>query len=259
MFGQNEFIIKGTITKALMLPVDSSVCVTIKLGQTELYKTYCNNEGKYSFTIPNALNGKEINIAAYQEYEKVKSIYRVREKNCSFICWDFLLFNSAGQKKITLKADSTKEYIANFVMGQSTPEMDFPTIYFKKNELTMVQSDDYLSADSALCEITGMLNCRKNMVIELSGYCSSEEKHKNRLSKKRAQLVKSKLVKLGINPARIVAKGYPKAKDFGKWEQEYRPAYINQTDYEGQTVSISALSNDFDVPKELKRKVDDDE
>jgi len=71
VLGQKKIIIAGTIINAkTKSPVDSSVYITIKLGQKELYKVYCNQKGKYSINISDTLNGKTIVIHSSQDEKK---------------------------------------------------------------------------------------------------------------------------------------------------------------------------------------------
>lgn len=179
---------------------------------------------------------------------------------CSFICWENLYIGS-DRKKITLNADSTKEFKTNFVMIPVEVEIHFQTIYFKKNEISMVRSDEFLSPDTAFCHIKGILKCRKAMVIEVSGNCSPDEEDKDTLSLKRARIVKEKLISIGINSQRIYAKGYSdknyydykrSREENAKFNNYYNSPHLIQ--YEGQAVYIRQLSNDFGVPTESKDK-----
>lgn len=257
ILGQNNFEIKGSIingkTKA---PVDSSIYVTILLKGGIEYKSYCNNNGSYSIQVPDSLNGREVIIRASQDQTNLEK-YKISGPNepCTFTCLDNRLFGTSDKKKFSLHSDSTKEYTVNFNLYPITIDYSCPSIYFKKNELTMVQSDYYLTADSALCFFKNLLNCRKAWVFEVAGNCSRWEKNKKDLSSKRAELVKSKFVELGINPSRIVAKGYSDksyrrnkkyVKKNRKIEGDNRLAYINKKDYEWQTVTISLLRSDFE-------------
>ncbi len=257
VIGQNNFVIKGSIinekTKA---PVDSSIYVTIFSGKGIQYKSYCNHNGSYSIQIPDSLSGREISVRASQDQTNLEK-HKISSPSepCTFTCLDNKLFGTSDKKKLFLNSDSTKEYAVNFQLYPIIIDYSCPSIYFKKNELTMVQSDYYLTADSALCFFKNLLNCRKSWVFEVAGNCSPREKNRNELSSKRAELVKNKFVELGINPSRIVAKGYSDksyrrnkfyVKKNRKIEGDNRPSYINKKDYEWQTVTISLLRSDFE-------------
>jgi hypothetical protein len=247
VFGQTEFTIHGVITNSrTKLPVDTSVYVTI-LTETKLsYLTFCNNNGEYSFHLPDSLNHKKVIVRALQDEKRIKK-YSTGEP-CSSICIEegsFLL--SSNAKRFTFNSDSSKTYEISFSLIPAIFDFSLPTLYFKKNESLIVQSDRHVSVDSAICDIKNLLKCRKTFVLELCGNCSPSENHKDILSLKRAQVLRDKLIAMGINPERLIAKGYSdkrfeeKSKDFEEW----RPSHINKTDYEGQTVTFVVLRRDF--------------
>ncbi len=256
VFGQNKFILTGTIiNRTTKLPVDSSIYVTINLEKNEFYKVYCNNDGIYSINISDSLNGKQIIIYASQDLKKInRHPSKEQGELCSFQCLDNRMYIESNKKKITLNADSTKKYKVDFNLNPIVIDLVSPTIYFKKNEVTMVQSDMYLTADTALCIVKNTMICRKNWVLEIQGHCSPKETNKDTLSLKRAELVIDKLISLGINPKRFVALGQSdknykennvEIEKLKKLNGDNRPAYINKTDYEWQTVTISLLRSDF--------------
>jgi outer membrane protein OmpA-like peptidoglycan-associated protein len=263
--GQQNLTIKGRIiNNRTEVAVDTSVFVTITLDKTILYKTNCNNNGDYFIRISDSLNHKKIIVRALQDQSNLDRYLTTKPTDpCSFKCLDNKTFLNSEKRIITLNSDSAKEYVQNFALLPIIRDFISPTIYFKKNDIIMIQSDYYLTADSALCFFSHLLDCRRTMVIEVSGNCSPDEKNKSDLSLKRAQLVKKNLVTLGVNPQRIVVKGYADdnynrydsiVKQNRELNGDYRPAYINKTDYEWQTVTISQLSNDFGVPAETDKK-----
>jgi outer membrane protein OmpA-like peptidoglycan-associated protein len=246
MFAQNDFILTGTISNAkTKIPVDQSVYVIIKYNYKELYRTYCNISGKYSINVSDTLNGKEIVLSTSQDEKKIN--VKVTEESCGYKCLDNLEYmNSSERKRITLKADSTKKYVVNFILTPLLRCGSPPTIYFNRNELTMAQSDWYKTADSALCDMAGFMKCRPTMTIELSGNCSPDERNKDTLSLKRAQIVKEQLVSMGINPQRIFVMGHSD-KNYHDYKKGHEKNERLITKYEGQAVYISQLSNDFGV------------
>jgi hypothetical protein len=216
-------------------------------GQT--LKAYCNIEGEYTFTLPDSLNGRSIIIRALQDESKIKedSIREVCSYNCTI---SEIYLASTERVKLKINTDSIKNYIVDFSVVTATLDFYTPVLYFKKNELQLVQSDYSLSTDSALCEITSIFQCNKQFCIEIRGNCSPKEKNKDNLSLHRATLVRNRLIALGVNPKRLVAKGYAdeyyqSMKKYYKTEGDFRPAYINKTDYEGQTVRFAVIRRDF--------------
>jgi outer membrane protein OmpA-like peptidoglycan-associated protein len=258
LFGQQDFVIKGIIMNSkTKTPVESSVYVTVSSQNKILYKVNCNNNGEYSINVSDSLNQKQITLQVSQDQNNLDNYLTTKPTDpCSFYCLDNKLFSSSSKERITLKSDSLIVYSKDFKLSPVIFDLICPMIYFKKNELLMVQSDYYLTADSALCFLKNLLNCRKKMVIEVAGYCAPNEKNKAVLSLKRALLVKEYIVTLGIDPKRIVVKGYSdknykQNRSYVKKDRElngdYRPAYINKIDYEWQTVIINQLRNDFGI------------
>ena len=255
--GQNTFIISGTIINCTThSPVDSSVYVTVSLNKKQLYKVSCSEKGKYSVALSDTLNGKEVFVHTSQDQMKVKG--KIVEEACNYMCLENLEYMSSDIKKLVLKAEKAKNYVADFCLSPILYCGTAPTIYFKKNKLQIIRSDRYETGDSALCYLNGLMKCRTTMVIELTGKCSPQERNKDTLSLKRAKEIKNILISKGINPLRIVVKG-----EGDKNYYEYKKEHITRDNYnrkfkkyEGQVVYVSMLSNDFGI--ESKPKIYDD-
>lgn len=254
VYGQNEFSIHGIITNSkTRLPVDTSVYVSILTKNKLSYQTFCNINGEYSIYLPDSLNHTEVIVRALQDEKRIKK-YSTGEP-CSSICIEegsFLL--SSAAKRFTFNSDSSKTYKISFSLIPAIFDFSLPILYFKKNESFMVQSDRYVSVDSAICDIKNLLKCRKMIVLELVGSCSPWERHKSTLSLYRANLVRDKLISMGISPDRLIVignssknKGQNKSyvRKYRKLNGDSRPNHINKTDYEWQTVTFSVLRNDF--------------
>jgi hypothetical protein len=247
---RGTFTVSGTITNLIKkVPVDTSVFVKLITETGGLYKTYCNQEGKYAFTLSDSLNGKRIILTPNQDEHKIKKDSITGA--CSYSCTTSDVYLASTESaKLKINTDSTRNYIADF--GVITPNVHFffPSLYFKKNELQLVQSDRSLSTDSAICGIINIIQCNKQIRIEINGNSSPHEKNKKMLSLKRAVLIRDQLIALGVNPARITTRGngdshFGSTKEYYKAYGDPRPAYINKTDYEGQRVTFYVTGMDF--------------
>ena len=243
--------ISGSIVNAsTKSDADTSVYVVAKFG-VKMKTAYCNTNGQYSLEMPDTLNGYTVILKAMQDEKKIKQIST--GEPCSTNCPATTIYINGYPRKIALDTNKAKNYTIDF---QMTPLLAcgyrFQTIYFMKNTTTMAQSDLSLFPDSAVCEVKNRMKCKKEIVVEISGRCRPEEIDKDTLSLKRAQTIGNKLIAMGINPKRIIIKGYSdkyfqEEEDWKKNKNyvEIRPAFINKKDYEGQTVDFSVLRIDF--------------
>jgi hypothetical protein len=246
---RGTFTVSGTISNVReKTPVDTSIYVKLYTQTGQTYKTYCDKEGKYKFTLSDSLNHKGIVLVPLQDLNRVRN-NNVRNA-CDYNRCQDDLYLDFPKGKLIINTDSARNYTINFE-GQKFPNhFSLPILYFKKNDLEFTQADSYLSADSAICDVINILQCNKDFVMQISGHCSSKEKHKENLSLDRAALVKEKLISLGINPVRIVVKDnvdkdYPGTKEYYKTHGDWRPTYINKTNYEDQTVTFSIIGRGF--------------
>lgn len=238
------FTLSGTIINSTThKPVDNSIAVKIFLETTQLYQTYTDDDGKYRFILPDSLTAKELQLRFEQEETRVKKEHINGPCPTNCIINDLYLSNT---EKLIIYLDSTHNYtFDSFVTPRQRCNEYSPTIYFKKNELLPVKIDKYDSSDSAICEIFQALRCNRKIVVEISAHCSKGEKNKEELSFKRAQFIKDTLVKLGINPARLVT----------KWYSDKRPVELKDSnglvlpgkakDEENQRVILLAIRRDF--------------
>jgi outer membrane protein OmpA-like peptidoglycan-associated protein len=97
--------------------------------------------------------------------------------------------------------------------AKPVPEIRFPAGLFVKN------STEFYDGDTAHIKYDGtgmqmidymynLLTRNPTIILEVSSHCSHEEKNPDILSQKRGERVKELLVKKGIDPARLVIKGY---------------------------------------------------
>lgn len=84
-----------------------------------------------------------------------------------------------------------------------------PEICFKKNSIEFLSPNcDSLSAETVIDCMVAYLNAHPTYVFEIAGYAHRKEKKADELSQKRAELLKGFFTKKGIDPERLVAKGY---------------------------------------------------
>jgi hypothetical protein len=93
------------------------------------------------------------------------------------------------------------------------PVMMLPTFNFKVNSTAMIDSVPYfhnkVTSDSLVGILKQSIDQNEDVkVLEISGYADFDEKSPKELSEKRARIIRDKLVKRGVSPARIQVKGY---------------------------------------------------
>lgn len=211
---QGTFTISGTITEhPSQKPVDHSIGVKIFTETGKQYITFCNDDGQYAFTLSDSLNGKKVVVAYFQD--ETRMLREHFNGPCSVDC-DISpgYWCGTDMRKIIINTDSVKTYTVNFTASRLLGcGIDFPTFYFKKNkiQITQIAGKDTTDAE-AICALVQILQCKKKFAIEIGGHCSKAESDKQNLSLKRAQFMKDTLVKLGINPGKLVIKGYADTK-----------------------------------------------
>jgi outer membrane protein OmpA-like peptidoglycan-associated protein len=126
--------------------------------------------------------------------------------------------------------DSVVHFIKDFQLTMVyVCEPRMPRFIFKKNSVLLdtlyseglwMDASDYDSAyifpKAAIAYYVKLLKKNPTIIIELSAHCSSEETPNaiaaDKLSLQRAAFIKSEIVKRGIDPVRIVAKGWGERK-----------------------------------------------
>jgi outer membrane protein OmpA-like peptidoglycan-associated protein len=248
-YTQGTFTIHGMCMDIhTKLPLDNTVCINIQAKKGSIYKvvykTYCNEKGRYQFILPDSLNGQTLLVNASQDSKRVKK--RNTPGPCPTECILSALYQFTGFKKIIVQTDSSRNYVINFGGLTLTYGTHLPTFYFRKDELEIAQGDFGSSpVDSTLCELKKILACQNDLVVEIAGHCSSMETEKKKLSFKRAEFLKKKLVALGINPKRLITKGYSDIPDKPYSGSDTIPDPVNKTGYEGQTVTFQIIGKDF--------------
>lgn len=92
-------------------------------------------------------------------------------------------------------------------------EMRFPVFTFTKNSLVPVADTSFVhDGVDPLRFICDVMNDNPSMVMELGGHADSSETRPIALSLKRAQTIADTLIKHGIAPERLAAKGYGAAR-----------------------------------------------
>lgn len=202
-FAQNDFSeIKGTVTCYDLEDTGliRNAEIVVKINDTLVLKVLTKEDGTYSLKLKKFIGSVKISV---EISKKTKSN---KKSQCGFI----------ANKDLRLIGDISKSdiFIADFSL---TPITDClpppPTIYFKANSVDLYWDKNKASSsdmppDSVFLYIASWLNENPRVIIELSGHTDSQETKIDNLSLKRAQLVKDKLISLGINGARLQPKAY---------------------------------------------------
>jgi outer membrane protein OmpA-like peptidoglycan-associated protein len=175
--------------------------VVLKFNDTIIIKQATTSEGTYSFKIKRVKSP----VRLFVEGSKLGKSKSGRHK-CGFLAFnDVRAIDSISQKTVIIE---------NFKVN---PVLDCvpqpPAFYFNTNSIEF--ASDYSSrsyydmpADSALMYFKSMLVEYPQMVIEISGHADLKENNGQKISADRAQIVKEKLVSMGIDRDRLQTKSY---------------------------------------------------
>lgn len=110
--------------------------------------------------------------------------------------------------KQELKTDTIQEdqeYVLQFPLSSMTRPVLIENIFYEFDKATLTEE-----STTALDELIKLLNDNPNVTIELSSHCDykGNDVYNERLSQRRAESVVNYLVKGGIDPDRLTAKGY---------------------------------------------------
>lgn len=244
---QHTFTVSGTCMNIEnKRPVNNSVFVLIH-AKTREYKVYCDLQGKYRFILPDSLNGQTIFVHAVQDINLVHQ--QTTSEPCSIECTQVPIYSFSGGRFLTINTDSNRNYSIHFGGKVINNHLYFPVIYFKKNTPEISRSNYYLNSDSSVCVVKNILQCNKKWVIEIKGHCSSNEENKEQLSLDRANRVKEKLIALGIDPIRLITKGYgdkgiPECTEYIEEQNLHRTIRIQTAEGDRQAVSFGVIKHD---------------
>lgn len=203
-----EVIIEGNIINKKDRTLIPNALVIIKTDLGDLQKTSSDNDGHYSFTFATARFKKA------EIYTQTNKDLRTPTSPLGFLASD-------GRLKIDI-VDSLREKLIfkkDFFLYPMEGCRWFSAINFKKNQ-TKYDTLSPKNIDSVTDNIANYypepninllqkaLEDNPNIIVELSAHCAIGEKDPAQLSQKRAEKIKMELVERGVDPKRLVAKGY---------------------------------------------------
>ncbi|MGZ4060931.1 MAG: OmpA family protein, partial [Bacteroidia bacterium] len=184
VLGQNnKFTITGTVTECkTKLPInDIDIDLVCSDGQSIHTKT--NIKGEYKIESRSKKNTLACILKSNAPFP-----YTSQEK-CKLTFYDSLLKN-----------DTTISFCLIKTKGCTYGP---PLIYFKKNAIDFQSGTNI---DDTISFIYQMLMDNPNLVVQISGNASKDEKNPQKLAMQRADLIRNLLIKQGIEPERLIAK-----------------------------------------------------
>lgn len=171
---------------------------------------------------------------------------------------------------IQVDSSKPKHVIKDFELFKASHccEPYIPRILFKNQSLIYdtISSSQYFNKEDSLLDIppngliqfTKFLKENPTLIIQISGHCSFNEKNSQELSQQRAEKVKLDLVKLGIEPERIVTKGFGDSRLMIKPEILKREKTQEEKEIlhsRNRRGAISILSSDYGkTPDQIKKE-----
>jgi len=186
--------------------------VALKGNNGNVFKTKTDTLGNYSLPVPKSVISRMINLTFNQDYNAYRKKYS-KDTTCAI-----LPFNREYEQlffdKETSKIDSVDRIKVDVIMLHPGGCRTFPIVYFIKDSLTLLNRDQDYYEDSE--ETMHFMRCfmavNNGLVIEIGGHVGFDEKNKIKLSEERANYIRDRFIKEGINPERLKAKGYGNEK-----------------------------------------------
>lgn len=121
-------------------------------------------------------------------------------------CRGYLNFK---QELVTDTIEQDKEYTLQFPLSSVTRPVLIENIFYEFDKATLTAE-----STQALDELIKLLNDNPHVTIELSSHCDykGNDAYNERLSQRRAESVVNYLIDGGIDPERLIAKGYGESK-----------------------------------------------
>lgn len=135
IYSQQTFTISGTIRNLRTKePADKSILVAILSETNQPYKTYCDKNGKYKFTLPDSLDRKRLTISIQQDKTKFDTIHISGPCPTDYPV-NNLYYTEGKTQNVTIHLDSIKDYVFDFYLSYLSRcyEQSFPDpIFFQK-------------------------------------------------------------------------------------------------------------------------------
>lgn len=209
--------IKGIVKSNLDYNPIANCQVQLTLDNVKTLNTYTNDSGEYEFNLntPNFTKG-EITL-------KIDENLKDKRSPCGFLISNekgvFNLDDTAA--KITFQKD--------FLLTPINCHFYLPSICFKKNS-TLYDTinstngfhefnERFKLPDSIIFYFAQFLKDYPNVILEIRGNSSRDEKNKTKLSQLRTEKVISDLVKHGIEKERLKGKGFSDKKPLSTPEE----------------------------------------
>jgi len=197
-FVKGRVLSSGPVSSELS-PVKNAEIV-LQTSDGFIYKASSDSTGAYLLRI------KRAGAAAWLHIEVNK------QTRCVGIKSDESLFAQKDTRQFNLQDGDT--VTQNFrldraIVCRSLPSVEFA---FRSSQIghDALSLNGTMPQEEAINFFYNLLQDNPTIAIEISGHCDSREK--SRLSKKRAKTVVSFLIKKGVDPKRLTAKGYGSKK-----------------------------------------------
>ena len=198
--------IYGKVSNKTDLTAIPNCTVILKTDDKTLQLTKTDAEGNYSFEFINPV---------FQKGE----IYTETDKNLKTLKTPFGFLASNEKGKFIFR-DTSEIFKKDFFLHPISCGPELPRLYFNKNStefglpLSSFNSDDSIInlPENVILEMTTILKENPTLIIEISAHRSTDELFPDKLSQLRAEKVKNSLIQKGIQPERLIAKGYGETK-----------------------------------------------
>jgi outer membrane protein OmpA-like peptidoglycan-associated protein len=196
-FGQkSEFTLSGKVTDCKTHGLIMNVVISLVGSDGSSIETKTDSAGYYFFGSKKINKNRKYVIRAGASNES--KVVGSKNKKGYLSSSDKIVFNTY---------DSIgKAFVYDFCLIKNAGcTLGPPIIYFKKNKTDFC---DGCIMNDTIAWIVNMFNDNPNMIMEVGGHASKDEKKPQELGLKRANLIRDLLIKGGIEPGRLIAKSY---------------------------------------------------
>ncbi len=196
-----EILIMGTVTDChTKKTIYKDLYVEFFINDSTYISTPLNSSGQYSFrTGLKTLSGNQCNLYVIQDHTASQPV----DSNCSSFKRTAYVMNGY------MFTPPFKDTVLKDLCLEPMPKGCFKLneFFFEKNSTGFVTNGNNTDIDKGLVN-AGCIILEDKIKVEVSGYADSKETDALELSIKRGEVIKEKLMKMGVPDSMMVVKGY---------------------------------------------------
>lgn len=240
---KDNFYISGRVTDS-ETPNSKiyGLIVKILFNDSVFNEVACDTLGYYKVAISPKYSSAKITVS--QDDIRMQADFP-KNTECSNFIQPTIYF--VQDYRIINPIEKNKDYVADFSIKKAIIDRRLPCLSFEKNT-TIIKKCSSDSSDYLIKYIKCLLQENPKTIIEIHGK-SWDERHHKMLSKKRAALIKNKLINLGIDKKRIKTKALADSQPLFSAQtiaDEHNDYLKVEMEDKNRSISFVILSFDYD-------------